>query len=255
MCFGLLDGCLSRESERRNLIGLPLVRNTHGSKGIRVFQSNKMDRYRKLSVHFDPGGRNNRCIAIFQCPGKKEEQAKHPAAGATGKNLSRLFDLLRHDMDYALSADFIYDPNKPMQGIAIGNAYPRAYYKNSKNGTRPHGVIPREHVVAMAKTIEDKKVVFCFGKRASKLYQMICKSTSHLALEEGCRQVVVHCCHLGYMSINQIKLYSGERGPAATHRRLQIIKNYIISVFDGSAKTFSEYLNSECSISGGAIKH
>lgn len=252
MCFGLLVGFLSQESERRNLFGLPLAGNADGSKGIRVFQSNKMDRYRKLSVHFDPGGRNNRCIAIFQCPGKKEEQAKHPAAGATGKNLSRLFDLLRHDMDYALSADFIYDPNKPMQGIAIGNAYPDVYYKKSKNGAVPSGEIPHKHVMEMGKAIAEKRVVFCFGKRASELYQKVCDSIDS---EERSRQIVVHCCHLSYMSINHIKLNSGERGAVATHRRLQIITNYIVSVFDGSGKTFGEYLDSERSISGSAIDH
>lgn len=40
-----------------------------------------------VTASFDPGVEGNSIVVILQNPGKKEEQAHHPAAGKTGQNL------------------------------------------------------------------------------------------------------------------------------------------------------------------------
>jgi hypothetical protein len=46
-----------------------------------------------MKPHFARGSKNDVAF-VFSCPGRHEQEAKHPAAGVTGRNLERLLPLL-----------------------------------------------------------------------------------------------------------------------------------------------------------------
>ena len=80
---------------------------------------------RELTVSFDPGVEDVRVAVILQCPGHDEEQAvpKHPAAGATGKNLRELLNKIRKGVKEPFKEDLRYDEANPESGVMVCNAH------------------------------------------------------------------------------------------------------------------------------------
>lgn len=72
-----------------------------------------------MSAHFSRGSRN-KVAFVLSCPGRHEEQAKHPAAGVTGSNLNRLLAMLGQRLDL-----------QPLERahVTITNAWDRIEYR------------------------------------------------------------------------------------------------------------------------------
>lgn len=112
-----------------------------------------------MAIHIQVG-KQKRVAVVFSCPGRYEESAGYPAAGATGKNLDALLKLL----SIALNRS---DLNRA--DITITNAWPQVEYRAKTGRSEATGkeVMAPENLVRLQGELAEISdlVIFC-GKRA-----------------------------------------------------------------------------------------
>jgi hypothetical protein len=167
-------------------------------------------------------GREKKVAIVLACPGQDEELIGMPAAGPTGQNLKILLDLLSHQLK---RQDLI------RQNITVTNSSVRVIY-----GAKDKVTEPTETEVGDAKNIcriyeelrEVSDFVIFSGQRAKILM-------NKLVLPNNPK--FIHIRHLGFQSLNQIKLEdSGNKNEnnhtliekTNTQRRLEIVVNDIV---------------------------
>lgn len=201
----------------------------------------------EVRVDFDPGVDSNPIVAIFQNPGSKENEAGHPAAGTTGKNLSILLKMLKEHIDNSSGCvqrdHFTYDSTTPKSGVMVANAHCGVY--TSKDNV-PIG-FDCDHVKFVAEKIKDKRLVLCFGLHAESFYKQIIESAC--SCKPSCDQKVIFCCHLGLQSLNTLikndlkgdVIAKGDKD--ATRRRLSVVATYVELCLRGQRQVrFKDYV-------------
>ncbi len=197
-----------------------------------------------VTASFDPGVEGNSIVVILQNPGKKEEQAHHPAAGKTGQNLHFLLAKLKDVNQKILCVpqnDFVYSETEPQKGVMVVNACEEEGDSRSLPTSFDCG-----HVRFVAKQIKDKRLVLCFGKVAASFYDLIKGAQCANRMNES--QIVLKCCHLGMKALNRKipnTVLDEQRffGKNATEKRIDIVAQYLISQLGNREK---EKLSFEC---------
>ena len=208
----------------------------------------------KLAVDFDPGVKGNDIVAIFQCPGREERDAKphpHPAAGETGRHLELILSKVKMALEGTESDGydvnmFYYDHKNPKQGIMIANTFPDVYFGKK----RPPHEVACNHIGFVSRAICQKRLVLCFGSYAERCYERILMAN---CCESMClEQVVVKCCHLSDSALqtqirhdvegNVIKDSPSKQRMA---KRLNVVSSYIHGRLTGEIDdscTFARFL-------------
>ncbi len=176
----------------------------------------------KNKTHYQYGTQTKIAI-IFSAPGKKEEDAKKPAAGQTGINLENLLEILANKNE--IFSDIKKD------NLRITNAWDKVEYMEKTERTEAdfNEILQKDNLDRLAKEIKDiKKIIFCSGERAEiailalKYAEKIDKNIK-----------IIKIMHLGLQGLNQIKcdengkvIKAGETGN--TEKRLKVVANDIL---------------------------
>lgn len=204
---------------------------------------------RELTVSFDPGEKGTRVAVILECPGQDEDRAnpKHPAAGATGKNLRELLDKIRKGVKTEFSNHLHYDEAKPQSGVMVCNAHSVAYYNEGPNKFKPKAVSCQQ-VKFVGGKIKDKDMAICFGKDAVECYDRVCSCEASAKPKVG--QIAIRCCHIGNKGLNRTlptKLLQEIQTTEDNSRvaRLSLVSQYVIAVINNdisAAVSFGKWL-------------
>ena len=154
----------------------------------------------KSSAHYEKGS-ESKITFVFSCPGRLEECEGKPAAGKTGDNLELFLDIIRTKLK---RRDFARGK------ITITNASDKIYYKKENGRTEASNdeIFSSRNRNRLLKETEDtKEIIVCCGRKASLAIEKIKGSLllKHPAIK------IIEIRHLGYQSLNGIKLKSHEK--------------------------------------------
>jgi hypothetical protein len=139
-------------------------------------------------------GTTTRFAFVFSCPGQKEKE--RPVSGATGENLNKLLMVFE---EYGL-----IDVFEDRYNFRITNAYSEPLFikKDGRTEARNAQIEAEDNLIRLHEDLNDiTSYIICFGSKA--------KFAIDLMMEKfplKSKPVIVYTNHLGFMSLNQIKL-------------------------------------------------
>ena len=152
--------------------------------------------------------KNSKVCFVFSCPGRAELIAGAPCQGATGDNLNILLEILNEKFP-----DLFESKNKDSYDIL--NATTRVHFYALDHKTEASTTEIKNNSNKIKDYLENNKnfeFAIIFGEKAKKL-------------EELFDEKFIESRHLGFQSINQIKV--DEEITDKTRARLQIVANDI----------------------------
>lgn len=193
----------------------------------------------KNSLSYQKGPQNSKVAFVFSCPGRHEEEAKRPAAKATGNNLAVLLEILNESnaLNYALERE----------KITIANAWAKVEYRSATQRTEATSeeVLQAENINRLANELAHvSEYIICCGEKAKIA---VCAANSTKLINKNCKLIFVN--HIGNSGLNRIKIdvtgqpiltvptdiSSKDRktlGKANTRKRLAVIANAISNEVD-----------------------
>lgn len=115
-------------------------------------------------------GKEKKAAVVFSCPGRHEELAGHPAAGATGKNLDTLLSLL---------SKALHRSDLARDNVTITNAWPGVEYpaKTGRSQATTKEVLAPENIERLQRELEEisEMVIFCGEKAAAAARHLLLK--------------------------------------------------------------------------------
>lgn len=141
-------------------------------------------------------GKFNKIALVFSCPGKKEEEAKKPVAGCTGKYLD-LF--LKKFLE--ISDDL--DKNFNRYNYRITNSYDKVLYKSKDGRTEPNikEICEERNIKRLFDEIKDTDIVIAFGRKAQRALDEIMKK-----YQDNVNIKVIKTRHLSLQFLNRMKI-------------------------------------------------
>lgn len=129
---------------------------------------------------------------VFACPGRHEEKAGYPCAGATGVNLDSAIQRL-----HALRSDIFTSPDR--KNYLITNAWSTVEYNGKTQRSLPTilEVLSRSNINRLARELADIELVIACGEHAV-VAVTLCQEYM------GLTSVSIHTCHLGQRAINRL---------------------------------------------------
>lgn len=153
--------------------------------------------------------KNSKVCLVFSCPGRAELIADSPCQGATGDNLNILLEILNEKFP-----DLFESKNKDCYDILNATTIVHFYALDYKTeGSTTEIKNNSTQIKDYLKNNKNFEFAIIFGEKAKKL-------------EELFGQKFVESRHLGFQSINQIKI--DEKITDKTRARLQIVANEIV---------------------------
>lgn len=183
-------------------------------------------------------GMKNEIAFVFSCPGFAEKLAGTPAAGLTGDNLAKLFTILSAEKEIKISWN--------RKDITITNAWSKVEYKRHTRRTEAKlgEVLSSDNLSRLEQEIKGiNNLIICCGDRAAVAVDELASQKKLSSFVK-----VIKIKHLGYQSLNQIKLNINKTpifsvntekkmgntktrkqiGSDNTNKRLQVIASEII---------------------------
>lgn len=166
-------------------------------------------------------GKEKKVAVVLACPGQEESLLGTPAAGATGKNLKVLLDLLSHRLGR---------PDLIRQNITITNSSVRPIYQAQDGDSEPTPAEvkdPKNICRVYEELREVTDFVLFSGTSAKTLMDKLCLPNN---------PTFIPIPHLGLRGLNQIKLDEAEGQKAGgtaptdeskTRRRLEIVADNV----------------------------
>jgi hypothetical protein len=120
-----------------------------------------------MQPHFSKGS-SHAYAFVFSCPGKQEEDAMHPAAGKTGRNLEALLQLLSARLGRTTLTRGC---------ITITNAWPQVEHQERSGRSEATGIEirNRSNIDRLANELRHitEMIVFCGGKAEVALHELV----------------------------------------------------------------------------------
>lgn len=113
------------------------------------------------NCHYQHGNKKCKVAFVFSCPGSKEEDARHPAAGRTGDNLNSALVLLSTKYPY-------YFPWKTKDQYRITNAWPRVEYnlQTGRTEARKRELRQEDNLRRLRRELQGMRTIVACGRKA-----------------------------------------------------------------------------------------
>ena len=193
----------------------------------------------KSTPSYQKGPKNSKVAFVFSCPGRHEEDAKRPAAKATGNNLAILLQILNESNTF----EFTLKREK----VTIANAWDKVEYRSAtqRSEATTEEVLQAENINRLANELAHvSEYIICCGEKAKIA---VCAANSTKLINENCKLIFIN--HIGNSGLNHINIdvtgqpiltvptdiSSKDRktlGKANTRKRMAVIANAISNEVD-----------------------
>jgi uracil-DNA glycosylase len=183
-------------------------------------------------VSYNTGKNISPVAFMFACPGQKEQKAGKVVAGATGKNLDKLLDVLSASENERIRALF---PSSDRYDYLITNSSDSIHYPAYDNTSLPSKseYSDDDNLNRLCRELDCSAYVIAFGIQAKEACKLV--ERKYRLCESSHRPVFITSLpHLSLLALNQISEDTDsnriERGdPDATLKRLRVVAKMLES--------------------------